>query len=449
MLVLLGGCSAHSLDYLQEGNHEPAGAGHAGISEVGGPDAGMSSGGAGGNYAPAATCDDGQTDGDEADTDCGGRTCRPCDSGMACHLGTDCASAICTNGICQAASCTDLARNGDETDVNCGGSCPPCSIGHGCNVASDCESANCTSSECSVPNCDGPTHSAACPLLIDNTAYSFRPAHAPTSCIDAAARGVDSGVEMQQYKCNDGVNQNFWALAAPGGYFALRNALSGKCMQVRANSLESDAQIEQGTCTGRSEQLFLPIEDGAGVKLVVQSSGLSLDVSGASISSNAQRIVQSLDDGSLDMRWSIVQAGRTAFLTLGAIGQTGSVLRHVGAEVRAEPSLTADSQWKVEPGLAMPDCVSFQSSDQPGAYLRHAKDLVWSEIFDGSLPFSRDATFCFRAALSGTDRAFRSLESLNSPANYISASDGRVRLLPLQDTAEFRQLATWLMDNNR
>jgi hypothetical protein len=286
-------------------------------------------------------------------------------------------------------------------------------------------------------------------LLIDNTAYSFRPAHTPTSCIDAATRGVDSGVEMQQYKCNDGVNQVFWALAAPGGYFALRNALSGKCMQVRANSLESDAQIEQATCTGRSEQLFLPSAEDRGVKLVLQSSGLSLDVSGASSSSNSQRIVQSVDDGSLDMRWNIVQAGRSAFLTLGAVGQTGLVLRHVGTEVRAEPSTGADAQWKVEPGLAMPDCVSFQSSDQPGAYLRHEKDLVWSEIFDGSLLFSRDATFCFRPALSGTDRAFRSLESINSPGAYITASDGRVRLMPLKDTPEFRQLATWLMDNHK
>jgi hypothetical protein len=455
-IALAGGCSAHSLDYLQQGDHANAAAGNAGITAVGGlaemehpKPAGASAGGAAGSDAPAPRCQDGQTNGEEADIDCGGRVCGPCDAGSRCQSGNDCASAICTNEICQPASCTDLARNGDETDVNCGGSCPPCSIGHGCQLGGDCESASCTGSLCSVPNCDGAVPGAGCPLLIDNTAYSLRPVHAPTSCIDAAARGVDAGVEMQQYRCNDGVNQSFWALAAPGGYFALRNALSGKCMQVRANSLEGDAQIEQATCTGRSEQLFLPTADGAGVKLSVQSSGLSLDVSGANSVTNGQRIVQSVDDGSPDMRWNIQPAGRSAFLTLRAVVETNSVLRHVEAQVLAQPSTGGDSAWKVEPGLAKADCVSFQSSDQPGAYIRHEKELLWSEISDGSLLFSRDATFCFRPALSGTDRAFRSLESFNSPGDFVNASDGRVRLLTLQETPEFRELATWLMDSHK
>jgi hypothetical protein len=455
-LVLSAGCSAHSLDYLQQGKNSVSTSGHAGVLEAGSPPvaagappAGTSSGGAAGDDGPAARCDDLLVNGDESDADCGGRVCSPCDAGKHCLLGNDCASAICTNQVCQAPSCTDLARNGDETDVNCGGSCPPCSIGHGCQVGADCETANCASAVCSMPNCDGPIPGAGCPLLIDNTPYSFRPASAPASCIDGVSRGVDDGVEMQQYKCSDGVNQTFWALAAPKGYFALRNALSGKCLQVRANSLASDAVIEQATCTGQAEQLFLPSADSGGVKIVVQSSGLSLDVAGSQITSNGQRIVQSADDGSLDMRWSIVRAGTGAFLTLSAVGQTGSVLRHVGTEIRAESSTSGDSQWKVEPGLAEPGCVSFESSDQPGAYLRHANYLLWSDISDGSLLFSRDATFCFRAPLSGTDGAFRSLESINYPGDWINASDGRVRLLAFQDTAQFRQLSTWLVGQRK
>ncbi|MET0790691.1 MAG: AbfB domain-containing protein, partial [Polyangiaceae bacterium] len=62
-----------------------------------------------------------------------------------------------------------------------------------------------------------------------------------------------------------------------------------------------------------------------------------------------------------------------------------------------------------------------------------------------SLSFSKDATFCFRPPLSGFDGAYRSLQSFNYPSNYISASDGRVRLLPIQETSQFRQLATWVV----
>jgi len=463
ILALSGGCSAHSLDYLQQGNRPASAAagqagqagavdvGQAGITETAGaaavagaPQAGSSSGGAAGDDTPAARCDDGQTNGDEADADCGGRVCAPCEAGKHCLMGNDCASAICTNQACQPPTCSDLARNGDETDVNCGGSCAPCSLGYGCQGGDDCATANCTSGVCSMPQCDSPTPGAGCPLLADNTAYSFRPAHAPTSCIDSVGHGVDDGVEMQQNICADAVNQAFWALGRPGGYFELRSALSGKCLQIRGNSLVGDARIEQATCTGQSAQLFMPSADSGGMKLVVQSSGLSLDVAGAAVTSNGQRIVQSVDDGSLDMRWKAVKAGSSALLTLGALGQSDAFLRHIGTQVRAEASVGGDSQWKVEPGLAKPECVSFKSSDQPGAYLRHAHYLLWSDISDGSVLFTRDATFCFRGPLSGTDSTYRSLESINYPGDYISASDGRVRLLSFADNAQFRQLATWV-----
>ena len=68
-----------------------------------------------------------------------------------------------------------------------------------------------------------------------------------------------------------------------------------------------------------------------------------------------------------------------------------------------------------------------------------------SDIYDGSANFSKDATFCFRPPLSGTDSASHALESFNYPGNYVSASDGRVRLLTFVDTPQFRQLSTWVI----
>jgi len=264
--------------------------------------------------------------------------------------------------------------------------------------------------------------------------------------MDVVGLGVDNGVELQQYACSGRANQTFRALTALGGYFSLRNVLSGKCLQVRAKSLTSGALIEQASCNGESQQLFLPSGDGnVGMKLVIQSSGLSLDVAGTASANNGQRLVQSVDDGSLDMRWKAVKEANSGFVSLNALGQAGVFLRHVAKVVNAEASVGPDSQWKIEPGLAAPACVSFQSTDQPGAYLRHSNALLWTDISDGSANFSKDATFCLRAPLSGADPASHALESFNYPGNYVSSSQGRVRLLTFADTPEFRQLATWVI----
>ena len=454
----LAGCSVHSLEYLERGDQAVGAGGLAAIAGASGSAAagmptgtsggGTSFAGAGGAAAggdgPAARCDDGLLNGDEADVDCGGRACAPCPPGKRCLMGTDCSSAICTNQSCQPPSCNDLARNGDETDFNCGGQCAPCVAGYACQFGADCSTGLCTNALCAIPSCDGPTPDAACPPLVDNTAYTLRPADAPASCVDIVAMAVADGAQLQQYTCHGGINQTFWALAAPGGYFSLRSALSGKCVQVRGNSLASGALIEQATCTGQSNQLFAVSRDSAGLKLVIQWSGLSLDVSGAESVSDGERLVQSTDDGSMDMRWTAVKSDNAGLLTLTALGQTGVVLHHVGTEVRAEASSGADSQWKVEPGLAAPACVSFEASDRPGAYLRHANSLLWTDTSDGSASFREDATFCLRSPLSGSDYSYRSLQSFNYPSNYVSASDGRVRLLTLESTSAFQELATWV-----
>lgn len=81
------------------------------------------------------TCDDqNQTNGDGCS--------------MACTVepGYSCAGSP---SVCVAATCSDGIQNGSETGVDCGGgNCAPCANGQGCNAASDCASGICSGGVC-------------------------------------------------------------------------------------------------------------------------------------------------------------------------------------------------------------------------------------------------------------------------------------------------------------
>ncbi len=61
-------------------------------------------------------------------------------AGTSCQKGDICDGA----GSCVAPTCFDGQKNGTETDTDCGGpSCAPCATGNQCLVASDCQSMSC------------------------------------------------------------------------------------------------------------------------------------------------------------------------------------------------------------------------------------------------------------------------------------------------------------------
>ena len=50
---------------------------------------------------PEATCNDSMRNGNESDTDCGGPDCDPCGVMSRCLANDDCASGLCSDGLCQ------------------------------------------------------------------------------------------------------------------------------------------------------------------------------------------------------------------------------------------------------------------------------------------------------------------------------------------------------------
>jgi hypothetical protein len=72
-----------------------------GICEI--PPVMTSSSSGGGSMGPGIcnTCNNGFTDSNESDKDCGGLTCKKCVVGEICKVNTDCASGVCINKLCK------------------------------------------------------------------------------------------------------------------------------------------------------------------------------------------------------------------------------------------------------------------------------------------------------------------------------------------------------------
>ncbi|MFG1811916.1 alpha-L-arabinofuranosidase B [Streptomyces sp. NPDC049040] len=104
---------------------------------------------------------------------------------------------------------------------------------------------------------------------------------------------------------------------------------------------------------------------------------------------------------------------------------TGDYIRHDDADsnvvispITSSSSATdkADATWIVRAGLANSSCVSFESANKSGQYLRHYNYRLQVAASDGSSVFSQDATFCPQSGQNG--QGF-SLQSVNFPDKYL------------------------------
>lgn len=90
-------------------------------------------------------CYDHKKDANETDLDCGGGTCGPCSSGLACLVDADCSFDACDTlrAVCTSNQCADHHRDGQETDIDCGGpACNSCLVGMTCHNSIDCQSGH-------------------------------------------------------------------------------------------------------------------------------------------------------------------------------------------------------------------------------------------------------------------------------------------------------------------
>lgn len=81
-------------------------------------------------------------------TENGGRYCDGAGTCVDCLTNAHCQGGVCQANLCVPVTCTDGQLNGDETDTDCGGMCADCVNGDNCLMADDCISQFCNGGLC-------------------------------------------------------------------------------------------------------------------------------------------------------------------------------------------------------------------------------------------------------------------------------------------------------------
>ena len=117
---------------------------------------------------------------------------------------------------------------------------------------------------------------------------------------------------------------------------------------------------------------------------------------------------------------------------------TGDYIRHDDSDTKvvispvdssSSATVKADSTWIVRAGLANSACVSFESANNPGQYLRHSNFEIYLNTNDNTSLFAQDATFCPQTGQNGQGYSFQSVNYTNKylrrfDHTVYAASDG-------------------------
>jgi hypothetical protein len=142
----------------------------------------------------------------------------------------------------------------------------------------------------------------------------------------------------------------------------------------------------------------------------VMTSGYPSDATEAAVQANITAAGYGVGSGN-----SGLTPGSTVSLRATTAGYTDRYIHHTGstvdtAVVSGSSSATekGNSSWVVRAGLSNGSCVSFESKNTPGQYLRHYNYQLYLNTSDGSSLFNQDATFCPEAGRNGQGTSLRS-----------------------------------------
>ena len=102
-----------------------------------------------------------------------------------------------------------------------------------------------------------------------------------------------------------------------------------------------------------------------------------------------------------------------------------------------------DASWIVRRGLASSSCVSFESRNFPGDFLRHSNFQLFRQPMDGTTLLRQDATFCPEAGKNGQGNSFR---SFNFSTRYIRHFNNTVYIASNGGSNAFDSSTLWTDD---
>ena len=186
----------------------------------------------------------------------------------------------------------------------------------------------------------------------------------------------------------------------------------------------------------------------------VMTSGYPSDATEASVQANivaARYATTSLTSGpGLAVGSSISLRATTPGYDTRYITHTGFNINTQVVSSSSPTALKQSASWTVRAGLGNSDCLSFESRDTAGQYLRHFNFQLVLNANDGSQAFREDATFCPQAGLNGQGSSIRAwgyptrwIRHFNN-AGY-AASNGGVH--EFDATGSFNDDVSWVISN--
>ncbi|KAJ7361063.1 glycoside hydrolase family 54 protein [Mycena albidolilacea] len=166
----------------------------------------------------------------------------------------------------------------------------------------------------------------------------------------------------------------------------------------------------------------------------VMTSGYPSDATENSVQANivaARYATTSLTSGpAITVGSTVSLRATTACCTTRFLAHTGTTVNTQVVSSSSTSALKLSASWTVVAGLANSACVSFESRDTPGSFIRHANFVLLVNANDGSKLFHEDATFCPKVGLNGQGNSIRawgyptrSIRHFNN-LGYIASNSG-------------------------
>ena len=185
----------------------------------------------------------------------------------------------------------------------------------------------------------------------------------------------------------------------------------------------------------------------------VMTSGYPSDATENSVQANivaAKYATTSLMSG------PALTVGKKVSFQATSAGYTTRYLAHTGTAVNTQvvtssssTTLKQQASWTIRTGLGNSACVSFESVDTPGSYLRHNAFVLLVNANDGTKQMHEDATFCSQAGLNGKGTSVR---AWGYPTRYVRHYDNAGYVASnggpdtFDATASFNDDVSWLVD---